>query len=184
MRLLRHSKKQIMRHIKKFLFCLLLIPMVNSAQESTYSKDIAEYLDNNGAMLQYEFAYGELLKMRGSQFPKDENNTEGWEYLEGNKSKALGDIKILIIPIYQANFTHGEITKMIGFYQSEAGKLLIKDRSKMTESHKEELNAFYNSAVGQKIISKKEVLSIEISKVSESWSRDLYETSMSLLNNG
>jgi len=31
---------------------------------------------------------------------------------------------------------------MIGFYQSEAGKLLIKDRSKMTESHKEELNDF------------------------------------------
>ena len=93
-------------------------------------------------------------------------------------------MKMLIIPIYQANFTHGKITKMIGFYRSEAGKLLIENRSKMTESHKEELNAFYNSAVGQEIISKKGVLSIEISKVSESWSRDLYETSISLLNNG
>ena len=93
-------------------------------------------------------------------------------------------MKMLIIPIVQANFTHYEITKMIGFSQSIAGKLLIKDRSKMTESHKEELNVFYNSAVGQKIISKKEVLSIEISEVSESWSRDLYETSISLLNNG
>ena len=73
---------------------------------------------------------------------------------------------------------------MIGFYQSEAGKLLIKDRSKMTESHKDELNAFYNSVVGQKIISKKEALSIEIAKVSENWNRDLYETSISLLYNG
>ncbi len=158
--------------------------MVFSAQESTYSKDIADYLDNNGTMLQYEFAYGELLKMLGSQLHKDENNAQGWEYLEGNKSKALGAMKMLIIPIYKANFTHDEITKMIGFYQSEAGNLLIKDRSKMTESHKEELNTFYNSAFGQKIISKQEVLYIEISKVSESWSRDLYETSISLLNNG
>ena len=173
-----------MHHIKKFLFCLLLIPMIISAQESTYSKDIADYLDDNGTMLQYEFAYGELLKMLGSQFPKDENNAQGWEYLEGNKSKALGEMKMLLIPIYKANFTHDEITKMIGFYESEAGKLLIKDRSKITESHKDELNAFYNSAVGQKIISKKEALSIEISKVSENWSRDLYETSLSLFNNG
>lgn len=172
-----------MHHVKKFLFCLLLIPTVFSAQESTYAKDIADYLDNNGTMLQYEFAYGELMKMLGSQYPKDENNTQGWEYLEGNKSKAVAEIKMLLIPIYQANFTHGEITEMIGFYQSEAGKLLIKDRSKMTESHKEELNDFYNSAVGQKIISKQEVLSEEISKVSESWSRYLYETSISLLKN-
>ncbi len=158
-------------------------PYVFSAQESTYAKDIADYLDNNGTMLQYEFAYGEVLKMSGSQFPKDENNAQGWEYLEGNKSKALGEMKMLFIPIYKADFTHDEITKMIGFYQSEAGKLLIKDCSKMTELHKEELNEFYNSAVGQKIMSKQEVLSKEISKVSESWSRDLYETSISLLNN-
>lgn len=173
-----------MHHIKKFILCLLLIPMAFSAQESDYSQDISDYLDNNGTMLQYEFAYGELLKMLGNQFPKDENNAQGWEYLEGNKSKALDEIKMLLIPIYQANFTHDEIRKMIGFYQSEAGKLLIKDRSKMTESHKEALNDFYNSTVGQKIISKQEVLSKEISKVSESWSRDLYETSLSLLNNG
>ncbi len=85
-----------MRHIKKFLFCLLLIPMVFSAQESTYSRDIDDYLDSNVTMLQYEFAYGELLK----------------------------------------------------------------------------------------ILSKQEVLSTEIFKVSESWNRDLYETSLSLLNNG
>ena len=158
--------------------------MVFSAQESTFSKDIADYLDNNGTMLQYEFAYGELLKMLENQFPKDENNAQGWDYLEENKSKALGEMKMLLIPIYQANFTHDEIRKMIGFYQSEAGKLLIKDRSKMTESQKEELNVFYNSAVGQKIIGKQEILSKEISKVSENWSRDLYETSLSLLNNG
>ncbi len=158
--------------------------MAFSAQESDHSKDISDYLDNNGTMLQYEFAYGELLKMLGSQFPKDENNAQGWEYIEGNKSKALDEMKMLLIPIYQANFTHDEIREMIGFYKSEAGKLLIKDRSKMTESHKEELNAFYNSAVGQKIISKQEVLSEEISKVSESWSRYLYETSISLLKNG
>ena len=173
-----------MQLFRNFILCFLLIPIVSNAQESTYSKDIADYLDSNGTMSQYEFAYGELLTMLGNQFPKDENNAQGWEYLEGNKSKAVAEMKMLLIPIYQANFTHDEITEMSGFYQSEAGKLLIKDRSKMTEAHKEELNTFYNSEVGQKIISKQEVLSQEISKVSESWSKYLYETSISLLKNG
>jgi hypothetical protein len=96
MGLLGHSKKLIMHHIKKFLFCLFLIPMVFSAQEATYAKNIADYLDINGTMLQYEFTYSELLK----------------------------------------------------------------------------------------IISKQEVLTTEITKVSESRSKGLYETSLSLLNNG
>ena len=100
------------------------------------------------------------------------NSKDITDYLDNNET------------MLQYEFAYGEITKMIGFYQSEAGKLLIKNRSKMTESHIKELNAIYNSAVGQKIISKKEVLSIEISKVAESWSRDLCETSISLLNNG
>ncbi len=161
-----------------------MIPMVLNAQESSYTKDISDYLDRNGTMLQYEYAYGELLKMLSSNFPENENNAQGWEYLRANKEKALGEMKSLIIPIYKSNFTHNEIKQMSAFYSSEAGLQLINDRSKMTQAHKEVLNTFYNSTTGQKIISKQEVLSIEISKVSENWSRDLYETSLSLLNNG
>ncbi|MCP4975472.1 MAG: DUF2059 domain-containing protein [Maribacter sp.] len=173
-----------MHHFKKFIFCFLLIPVAFNAQESSYTKDISDYLDGNGTMLQYEYAYGELLKMLSNNFPQNENNAQGWEYLRANKEKALGEMKSLIIPIYKSNFTHNEIKEMSAFYSSEAGLQLISDRSKMTEAHKEVLNTFYNSATGQKIMSKQEVLTMEISKVSESWSRDLYETSISLLNNG
>lgn len=71
---------------------------------------------------------------------------------------------------------------MTSFYKSEAGKLLINDRSKMTDLHKEELNTFYNSVLGKKILEKQGILTQKISKVSENWSRDLYETALSLLN--
>jgi len=161
-----------------------MAPMVFNAQETNYSKDISDYLDSNGTMLQYEYAYGELMKMLGSKFSKTENNAMGWEYLEENKSNAVNEIKTLIIPIYKENFTHDEIKKMSSFYQSETGKLLINDRSKMTDTHKEELNTFYSSSLGKKIIGKQELLTLEISRVSESWSRDLYETALSLLKNG
>jgi len=51
----------------------------------------------------------------------------------------------------------------------------------MTETQKQELNTFYNSEVGKVIIEKQMVLTQEIGKISEVWSRDLYETALSLL---
>ncbi len=171
-----------MQHLKNYFFFFFLVPMVFNAQEAEFSTDISDYLDSNGTMSQYEYAYGELLKMLGSQFPKTENNVEGWKYMEENKNMAVNEMKSLLIPIYKENFTHGEIKEMTSFYKSEAGELLINDRSKMTDLHKEELNTFYNSVLGKKILEKQEILTQKISKVSESWSRDLYETALSLLN--
>jgi len=157
--------------------------MVFNAQESSYTKDIADYLDSNATMMQYDYAYDELLTMLSKNFPKDDKNAQGWKYLEDNKEKALEEMKNRLIPIYNTNFTHDEIKQMSAFYSSETGLQLINDRSKLTEAHKEELSTFYNSTTGQKIVSKQEVLSKEISMASESWSRDLYETSFSLLSN-
>ncbi|MBD0850740.1 DUF2059 domain-containing protein [Maribacter arenosus] len=173
-----------MKQIKLFLYCFLLTPLVCMAQESNFSKDIKDYLEHNGTMRQYEYAYDQLMIMMEGNYPKSEDNKQGWTYLEENRGKALEEMKSLMVPIYQENFTHEEIKQMGAFYKTEAGVLLITDRSKMTDIHKEELNTFYNSVVGQKIISKKEVLISEISKVSESWSRQLYETSLRLLQNG
>ena len=173
-----------MKQFKIFLFCSLSIPMFVLAQQSNYSKDVKDYLEHNGTMQQYEYAYEQLMIMMEGRYPKSEGNKQGWTYLEGNKDKALEEIKNLMVPIYEANFTHEEIKQMAAFYKTEAGVLLTTDRSKMTDTHKEELNTFYNSGVGQKIISKQEVLTTEISRVSESWSRELYETSMSILQDG
>ncbi|MBT8298880.1 MAG: DUF2059 domain-containing protein [Maribacter sp.] len=172
-----------MRYINTFLFCFLLVPMLCNAQESRYTKDIADYLDSNATMMRYDYAYDELLTMLGTNFPKNDKNAQGWKYLEDNKEKALEEMKNRLIPIYKANFTHDEIKQMAAFYSSETGLQLINDRSKLTEAHKEELSTFYNSTTGQKIVSKQEVLSNEISMASEGWTRDLYETSFSLLSN-
>jgi hypothetical protein len=154
------------------------------AQESNFSRDIKDYLEHNGTMRQYEYAYEQLMIMMEGNYPNSEGNRQGWTYLEEHRGKALEEMKSLNVPIYQANFTHEEIKQMTAFYKTKAGVLLTTDRSKMTDAHKVELNTFYNSALGQKIIGKKEVLTTEISKASESWSRALYETSISLLQNG
>ena len=159
----------------------MLISLDVKAQETDFSTEVAAYLNNNGTMKQYEYAYDELLKMLGKQFPKTDATAEGWKYLEGNKADAIADMKKELIPIYQKNFDAVEIQRMTAFYQSDTGKQLTNDRSQMTELQKRELNSFYNSEVGKKIIEKQPILSTAISAVSEGWSRDLYETAMSLL---
>ena len=90
-------------------------------------------------------------------------------------------MKSVLVPVYQRNFSQADIMKMTDFYQTEAGKQLIKDRTNMTEVQKQELNSYYNTEVGQKIIEKQSLLSEAISAASENWSRDLYETAVSLL---
>jgi len=155
-----------------------------NGQEASFDDDISEYLDYNGTLKQYEFAYDQLMTMMVGTYPKKEGNSQEWTFLEKNKGKAVVEMKTALITVYKMHFAKGDIKKMLAFYKSESGKLLVSDRSKMTEMHKEELSRFYNSAVGQKIIAKKDILTEEISKASELWSRDLYETFVSVLNNG
>lgn len=168
----------------KYAFCLfLLVAMDAVAQESGFSSEVAAYLESNSTLDQYNYAYDQLLKMLGDQHPKSDSNTKGWAFLEENRVKALADIKALLIPIYEQHFDNEDIQRMTAFYSSETGKQLMNDRSQMTEMQKENLNTFYNSPVGQKIIAKQPILTREIAEISERWSRDLYETAVSLLKN-
>lgn len=159
----------------------MLISLDAKAQQSDFETKVATYLDSNGTMKQYEYAYDELLKMLSNQYPKTDSTADGWKYLEANKEDAIAAMKKEIVPIYQKNFDANEIKLMTQFYQSDTGKQLTNDRSQMNQLQKDELSSFYNSEIGKKIKEKQPVLSKAISAVSENWSRDLYETAVSLL---
>ncbi len=175
-----------MKNVHLFFLVMLCSSMSLIAQETKdvtteHQNSIATYLDSNGTMAQYDYAYGQLLSMLGKQFPEKESNAQGWSYLKANKAQAMSEIKGLIGVIYAKHFEAGEIKEMLQFYQTDTAKQLLNDRSKMTETQKEELNAFFNTATGSKIVEKQPVLTSEISKASEEWSRQLYETALSLV---
>lgn len=151
------------------------------AQDKTNGELVEIYLESSGSFGQYGFAYHQLLQMLNKQYRKSETNVQEWKYLQENKEKAVADMKSLLVPVYQQNFSQGDITKMTDFYQTKAGKQLIKDRTKMTQAQKQELNSYYSTEVGQKIIEKQSLLSKAILAASENWSRELYETAVSLL---
>jgi len=176
-----HFKKKPMQQLKFILLFVLSIPIFSNAQSTKKELLVLDYLTVNGSMGQYNFAYDQLLEMLTTRYPETTANAQQWKFLKENKSKALQEMKSLLVPVYDANFTQTEITKMLAFYKSETGKQLLADRSVMTADQKEVLNTFYNSEVGKNIIEKQAVLGGAISKVSEQWSRDLYETALSLL---
>ncbi len=151
------------------------------AQEVEYATEVQTYLKQNGTSGQYEYAYDGLLKMLQNQYPETEANQKGWTFLKENKNKSVNEILTLLTPVYQRHFNREEISEMTSFYESDAGRQLISDRSQMTPAQKEELNAYYNTTLGKKVISKQTELSQEISKVSEDWSRQLYEVAVGLL---
>ncbi|WP_158974173.1 DUF2059 domain-containing protein [Cellulophaga sp. L1A9] len=170
-----------MKLIKNISAIFLLITLSSCGQEATFQEDVLTYIKSNGTAKQYNYAYDELLKMLGNQFPKTEENATGWDYLEANKEKHVNEILMQLAPVYEKNFTHEEIKKMNLFYTSDAGKQLVADGAKLTEAQKKEVNDFYGTETGKTIMEKQPILATEIAKVSEGWSRDLYETALSML---
>tara|TARA_R110000868_G_scaffold358744_1_gene620460 strand:+ start:595 stop:1110 length:516 start_codon:yes stop_codon:yes gene_type:complete len=170
-----------MNVLQKISALFLFITITCCAQKTTFSEDVVSYIANNGTEKQYNYAYDELLKMLENQFPETEANAEGWKYMNANKEKHVSEMMALLAPVYEKNFTHEEIKSMNAFYLTDAGKQLVADGSKLSEAQKQQVNEFYASATGKKIMEKQPILAAEIGKVSEGWSRDLYETALSML---
>ncbi len=170
-----------MKILNNIYILFIAIGMTSCVQETSFSDDVKAYLKANGSAKQYEFAYDELLNMLEKQYPKSESNKDGWTYLKANKDEYVSEMIVLLVPIYEKNFSQDTIKEMTSFYESDAGKQLANDPTKMNATQKTTLNKFYTSEIGEKILQKQPILTKEISKASENWSRDLYETAVSLL---
>lgn len=168
---------------KLILLVVLLIPVTILSQEYESVKLVNNYLEHNGTMKQYSDAYDNLLNLMEQQYPKSDRNSDGWIYLEKNKTKALFEIRDMLTAVYLQNFTEDDLRQMNAFYISEAGKQLVADRTALTDEHKAALETFQQSAVGQKLVEKQASLTEETQAVSEIWSKDLYQTASLLLQN-
>ena len=162
------------------LFLLLMCTKVNSQTRELVNL-VNDYLEINGTMKQYSDAYDELLNLMERQFPKSDKNSNGWLYLERNKTKALFEIRDMLTAVYLDNFSGDELEKMSSFYKTDTGKQLVKDRKALTDDQKAKMQNFFSSEVGQKLQQKQASLTEETQAVSELWSRDLYQTASLLL---
>lgn len=171
-----------MKRYQSLIFSIAVLFSINLfSQDAGLIPKVSDYLENNGTMLQYKDAYKSLLNLMEKQFPKSDRNNNGWLYLERNETKALSEIRDLLIPIYIKHFDKKDIDEMHKFYTSDVGEQLVKDRTELTTKQQSKVDSFFNSKVGVKIKDKQKVLSEEIAGVSEYWSKDLYQTAVLLL---
>ena len=170
-----------MKLLKLLLIFLFFAGFQSQAQNRELVDLVNSYLKANGTMNQYSDAYNELLNLMERQYPKSDKNSNGWLYLERNKTKALYEIRDLLTAVYLDNFTKDELTAMNAFYQSDTGKQMVQDKDSLSEAQKEEVEGFFNSKAGLSLKNKQVALTEEIQGVSEIWSRDLYQTATLLL---
>jgi len=157
-----------------FVLTLFLIT-VACKQQRSYQEDAIRYLEVNGTELQYNVAIDQMFELLQNQYRTQNVPESVWKELKNEKSKALSDIKEMLIPAYQSNFTQEDIRQLILFYESDTGKLVAKGQSTLTDVQREEFNNFVNSEIGKKVQNQSESLKTMVGEVSESWRKALYD---------
>lgn len=166
--------------ISHFILGLLFTSTVFSQQES-YHEDAMRYFEINGTEKQYSEAIDQMYELLKKQYTSLNVPSSVWKQLENNKKQPLQNIKALLVSAYRSNFSHQELKELLSFYESETGKQVVADISKLTPEQSEEFAKFLNSAVGQKVQNQSESLKMMVGEVSELWSRDLYRDVVSKL---
>lgn len=164
-----------------FLTVFSLICFSGISQTDKFQEEIVSYLNSNGTSDQYSIAYEEMFQVIRQQFQTANVPESYWSVLKEDKKDDLEEIIRNLTFAYRTHFTAEDISKMAAFYQSDAGKQLIDDTVKPNQESIDAVNAFYASELGLKIKSKSDVLSADISQISEYWSRDLFAKKMGQL---
>ncbi|MBW1295026.1 DUF2059 domain-containing protein [Aquimarina litoralis] len=163
-----------------FVLTLFLTVTANFAQRS-YHEDAMRYFSLNGTEQQYDEAIDQMFILLKQQYSGQQIPENVWKEIKVDKKKSINDIKSLLVSAYRSNFTHEDIKQLIGFYESETGQQMVKDRSQLNDRQKVELSNFFTSEVGQKVQNQSNSLRTMVAEVSEQWSRDLYEQTVKKL---
>jgi len=164
------------KSLMKNLICtlVLLVSSVVSYAQKSYQQDAIKYFEINGTEQQYSIAIDQMFDLLKSQYSSQDIPESLWKELEDGKANSLTMIKSLLVSAYRSNFTHEDIKTLIKFYESDAGKQMVSDRTKLTDNQKIELDNFLKTEVGKKVQHQGKELTTMVSEVSEQWSRDMY----------
>ncbi len=152
----------------------LFLVTIACVQQTSYQEELIKYFELNGTEKQYNAAIDQMFQLLKNQYNSQNVPENVWQELQEEKPLALDQIKLMLVPAYQSNFTQEDIQQLIAFYESDTGKQVVKDQASLTETQKEEFTSFLNSEIGLKVQDKSEALRKMVGEVSESWSSKLY----------
>ena len=172
--------------VRYFILTLFLtFNFTLSAQGDTRQTDILNYLTINGTHEQYGDAYEQMFEVIKQQFAGAEVPSSVWVELKQTKSDEVQKIVVLLSSAYRKHFSGDDITAMLTFYKTDAGKQMMANMGGMSQEQNKELTAYLMSDVGKKLDAVRPELVQDISQISEYWSRDLFmDTRKKLIEKG
>jgi len=178
-RYLVHRVHNNKRHMKK-LVLIIAIAVLGSAfakaqSQQSYQSLMMEYFKVSGIDTEYEAAYDGMLSMIKDAYQTQEVPATVWEKLAANKKGSVTKLKGILASEYRSIFDDKQdLTNLIEFFSSSAGKQLKKDPNGMNEQEKMAFNSFRNSNTGTKLYGRIDLLNKAKESASMYWSRELF----------
>ncbi|PTX61041.1 hypothetical protein C8N46_105197 [Kordia periserrulae] len=169
--------------MKKILTIVFLFVGIHFtvAQSDPYIDSVKHYLTINGTQTQYENAIDAMFVMLKKRFKAYGISEAIWTELESEKATHVEDIKSILVSAYKAYFTLNDIKNMTAFYESTAVKQMRADKTKLTDTQRQQIVNFYNSDTGLKMIDSREGLAKIEGEISQQWSGELYKNVLAKL---
>ncbi|MFK7746764.1 MAG: DUF2059 domain-containing protein [Kordia sp.] len=166
---------------KIFIVAILLTCVQTTVAQTPYIDSVKQYLTINGTQQQYEGAIDAMFSMLKNRFKEYKISETIWTALENDKQKYVEDIKSVLVSAYKAYFTLNDIKNMTVFYESTAVKQMRSDKTKLTDTQRQQIMNFYDSETGLKMIASRDGLAKIEGEISQQWSGDLYKSVLSKL---
>ena len=168
---------------KQAIFVLvILISFVGYAQSKKYSDEVKACLKSNGTYAYYEDVIDQMFNMLQKQYASQNVPSAVWSDVLAVKPQALDELGNMLIGAYEAHYSHKDVKRMNALYQTIEGKRMISNPKDLTEEDKANLNKFYASSTGQKVVSSQESMNKIMSEITEKWSSELYQKVVNTLS--
>lgn len=156
-----------MKIVYALMLSLALITSVH-AQDDDYVIAVKECIVSNGTMAYYDTVLEAMVEDIKTEFSSHTIPDNVWESVAREKEFAKNGLAIMLSQAYKTYFTLEDIEQMNGLYTSKAGRNMLQKKTLSKEEVKT-LDAFYNSAVGQKIQATQSDMSASLRRLAKIW---------------
>lgn len=140
--------------MKKIVISLAFVVCAGmaSAQSDSYNATLKKYMEASGSIGAFKSAITGMLgnfKTMNSSVPE-----EVWKEFETELlSTSVGDLVIMLAPVYEKHMTEADLNEIIKFYNSPVGKKLAEKTPAITEESMQ-AGQQWGQAVAQKVMQK------------------------------
>lgn len=164
----------------KKITLVLALAILGSTFAQAQSKDsyqslMMQYFEVSGIDTEYNAAYDGMMKMFKDAYQTQNVPASVWQKFDTNKGASISKLKGILSSEYRSIFDDKEdLSNLISFYTSSAGKQLKSNPNAMTEDDKKNYEAFRNSMTGTKLFGRMDRINAAKESSSIYWSRELF----------